>query len=108
VHLTGPISGAYGLGNYKRLSFGVFSPSTEPIFLTSENHDLNHSESYSDRFNTERKMKSGWNRIEIPLALVETAPKGRMLNLNEARTICLFVTELVKSCELQFGDFILY
>jgi hypothetical protein len=75
---------------FKELVFEVFSDNPEPIELDLRIHDRDHNNEYSDRFNRALTIEPGTNRISIALQDVESAPRGRRMNMSRIQALALF------------------
>jgi hypothetical protein len=72
------------------LRLSIFSPNREPISLMLRVHDRLHNNEYEDRFNTVLRLVPGPNKISIPLALIETAPRKRRMDMKRIASIIIF------------------
>jgi hypothetical protein len=86
-------------GRNRIITFEVFSKSAKPISLTVRIDDRGHNAAYHDRFNTDWPIQPK----QIPLSLVENAPKGRRLTLNTVRNIGLVLVKPDGVSKLFFG-----
>jgi hypothetical protein len=75
---------------FQRLVFEVFSELAKPVTLVLRIHDIGHDNDYWDRFNRNLIIEPGANRISIPLREVETAPRGRKMDLSRICGMVLF------------------
>ncbi|MBI5014654.1 MAG: hypothetical protein HZB55_04085 [Deltaproteobacteria bacterium] len=82
---------------YRALRFRLYNPASAPLALTCRVHDEEHQQgdqASEDRFNTRIVAHRGWTDVEIPLAVVQAAPKGRFLDLGRIRGVRFFATRL--------------
>lgn len=77
---------------YLALVIEVENPQPQPLLLNLRMDDRKVRLKYADRFNSVRLLAPGPNRIEIPLALVESAPVRRKFDLGNVRYLCLFLS----------------
>jgi hypothetical protein len=84
---------------FRRLQFHVYNPESEPFEFHFRIHDQLHRANgnrYSDRFNTSLLALPGWSGLEIPLAKVAKAPRGREMDMRKIAGMILFVGKLEK------------
>ncbi len=100
--------------SYGAVRLRVFNPGQAPLLLHFRIHDQYHSHhenihnnSYSDRFNTSFKLKPGWNTLQVSLAKVAHAPKGRLLDLTKIGGMGVFVGKLAKPHTIYVDDVML-
>ena len=74
-----------------------------PIPLTVRIDDLAHNHDYYDRFNRTFSLQPGRNEVRIPLADVQSAPRGRSLDLGQIQTVIAFSANLSEP-----GNLLLY
>lgn len=89
------VSLTYFPGNwvgFKSMHISLFCPDGRPMDITCRIHDKNHKNKYTDRYNGKLMLKYGWNDFIIPLADVEHAPKGRLLDMKQIVNVQFFVT----------------
>jgi len=84
---------------YSSVRLNFFNPSDKTLTLTIRIHDAEHETgsrayAYSDRFNTRVKLIKGWNDITIALDKVESAPRGRKMDLSQVADISFFAIRL--------------
>lgn len=82
---------------YRLLRFRVYNPDSDQFQFYFRIHDQAHRKTgnrYSDRYNTTLVASPGWNELEIPLAKVAQAPKGRNMDLAKIAGLTLFVGKL--------------
>lgn len=82
---------------YRRLRLDLFNPGPAPLDLHIRIHDRHHrgrGGTYRDRFNAVRSVHPGWNDIEVDLAQVERAPRGRAMDMGGIESVGLFATDL--------------
>ncbi len=82
---------------YKTLELSIYNPITQPLSITCRIHDLQHTrgrQTFSDRFNHRFSLSAGWNKIDINLNDVASAPRHRKMDMGEIRELGIFVTSL--------------
>ncbi|MDX1634250.1 MAG: succinyl-CoA synthetase subunit beta [Marinobacter sp.] len=82
---------------YRALRVEVYNPDPQPLTLTLRIHDLQHDrgqQAYRDRFNRRLVLAPGANRFVVPLAEIEQAPAGRMMDMARIRRLGLFASAL--------------
>jgi VanZ family protein len=76
---------------FKELEIAVENPGTQPLELTVRIDDRLHNGSFDDRYNGAFRVAAGARRlIEIPLADIEAAPRGRRFDLEHVGFIAIF------------------
>jgi hypothetical protein len=75
---------------YERLVFDVYSERDTTVALALRIDDARHNNEYGDRFNRKLVIQPGANRVVIPLADVERAPRGRTMDMAHVRGVVLF------------------
>jgi len=79
------------------LHISIFNPSPEPLKVTVRINDKEHfsnGQFYSDRFNRQFILSSGWNNIDIAIADIRNAPETRVMNLRAIRNLGIFTVNL--------------
>lgn len=89
---------------WRALALEIVNPASDSLALHLRIDDLRHDESYEDRFNDVLQLPPGRTVIEIPLASVESAPRGRKLDLGAVRSVELFALNLRAPRELLVED----
>jgi hypothetical protein len=79
---------------WKELVLECTNPGDAPLRLTVRIDDLEHDHHFDDRFNRSFDVNPGRREIRVPLADVEAAPAGRILDLGRVRSVVLFVNRL--------------
>lgn len=82
---------------FRALRFSLYLPEGPPLDLVCRVHDAAHrgrGQAYADRFNRKISVAVGWNDVEIPLAEVRGAPRGRELDLARVEGVGLFAVSL--------------
>jgi hypothetical protein len=87
------------------LSFDCTNPAPTPFRVTVRIDDLDHGQDYHDRFNRAIVLAPGRNTVRIPLADVESAPRGRRLDLSKVRSVGIFAVGLRERRTLRFHEF---
>ncbi len=88
----------YFPGNWsgmKELRFQVFNPD-EPVVLNYRVHDREHqgeNQRYENRYNGRQLLASGWNRIIVPMADIESAPRDRKMDLAHIEGFGFFLVD---------------
>jgi hypothetical protein len=76
---------------YSTLSFDATNVTARTIELSIRVHDAAHNFTFGDRFTRVYTLPAGTRRvIDIPLAEVESAPKGRKMQMNRIRGVIIF------------------
>lgn len=86
--------------DFRHLSLQVYNPDPKPLQLYFRIHDHDHRASgnaYTDRFNTRFLLRQGWNNLQVKLAEVAAAPRGRQLDLSRVAGLNLYVDKLDRS-----------
>ncbi|MCW8929429.1 MAG: hypothetical protein OQL19_04215 [Gammaproteobacteria bacterium] len=82
---------------YKYLTLSLYNPNQDTfnlnIKITDYEHDNNRYSS-DNRFNTQIKLKKGWNHISISLADVMISPKDRKMDMLNISQIGFFTKNL--------------
>lgn len=92
---------------YKGLRFAIFNPEAVPLKIVCKVADRAHDRSghrYKDRFNGPFELRSGWNRILIPMAEIEAAPRGRKMNLRQVTQVSFFAAGLKDKRTIYLDD----
>ena len=65
---------------------------TNKTSLTMRVHDIHHinNNHYSDRFNKKIKQEIGWNRVNVPLNEIKSAPDSRSMDMKSIHNIGVF------------------
>jgi hypothetical protein len=81
---------------YTFLSMDIYNPDVIPLAIKLRIHDSHHekSNSFSDRFNKDIQLESGWNTISIPMESIQKAPATRELDLSSVVTLAIFTMRL--------------
>ncbi len=90
---------------WDRLSFEVYSEIDSTVSLVLRIDDILHDNAYSDRFNRRLVIQPGVNRISIPLAEVEHAPRGRSMELGRVRNVVLFAVRPKEALSVWVDEF---
>ncbi len=80
---------------YKTLELNIYNPQTQPLSITYRIHDRQHAlglQRYNDRYNHRFLLNHGWNKIEINLNDVASAPRHRKMDLGQIRSLGIFVS----------------
>lgn len=83
--------------NYHAVAFSIYNPDKRPVKIVCKIRDHHHDISgyrYNDRFNRSYSIPHGWNRIEIAMADIETAPLNRRMDLARVTGIQVFTVSL--------------
>ena len=76
---------------YAYLHAAIYNESRQPLEITVRINDELHINRYNDRFNRVYLLRTGWNKISIPLERVKNAPKKRKMDLRRIRSFGFFV-----------------
>jgi hypothetical protein len=75
---------------YQTLVFEAYSELQKPVELVLSIHDIGHDTQYGDRFNRDLSIEPGSNRIAIELKDLQSAPRGRQMDLSRMCGLVLF------------------
>ncbi len=92
---------------YKSIKFSVYNTTTQNVDMELKIYDLQHianGYSYSDRFNRELVLEPGWNDFSFTLEEVQSAPKGRLLQLSDLASFSLFLHNLKEPVIMYFDN----
>ena len=92
---------------YDQLSFNLYNPEASALDVRLRINDHAHeigNQEYEDRFNTGLSVEPGWNRFDIALAEVRSAPAQREMDMQTIRRVGLFTTQLTKPALLYLND----
>ena len=84
---------------YTSLNFSVYNPEKEELELHCRIHDVNHHRHgmrFSDRFHQLFTLHPGWNRCQVLLADVRTAPRTRLMDMARIESFAFFVVRQSK------------
>ncbi len=90
---------------YRFLSFEAYSDQDTLISLTLKIEDMDHDETYYDRFNRIVIIKPGANRVVIPLDSVRQAPVSREMDLTSIALFSLFAGRTERPFTVYVDDF---
>lgn len=90
---------------YERLVFEAYSELDSTVTLELRINDARHDNAWADRFNRVLAIRPGANRIEIALAEVERAPRGRTMETDQMRTLVLFAHRPARTFALWLDEF---
>ena len=76
---------------YEAFAFDLYNP-TEDFILRMRIDDNGDCSKHDLRYNLERYVESGWNKISIPLTEIENGPRDRKLNLRAIRRVVIFIS----------------
>ncbi|WP_083608255.1 VanZ family protein [Teredinibacter haidensis] len=93
---------------YKTFSFEVFNPQSEPVKLVTRVHDRSHNNKHNDRFNRTYTLAPGYQKIEIPIAKIMSAPKGRDMRMDRVRAVMFYSYKLQEEQILYFDNIRLF
>ena len=92
---------------YQQLVMTIFNPRSSPLKITCRIHDQAHSraahQDHSDRFNQSYQLQPGWNRINISMQAVASAPVGRTMDMQHIDNLQLFVSDLASAAVIYIG-----
>lgn len=102
VQLTFPSGGYAGVattpprGNwkpFKHLVVPVYSLGDQPVRLNLRVHDFGYKGNAEDRFNAEVVLAPGANELRFAVKSIQTAPQGRVMELDEVGYVSLSSSE---------------
>jgi len=95
---------------YRKLNISLLNSYDEELILNIKITDWQHDEkkqAYNNRYNTQVKLKTGWNQISLPLAEVIQGPKNREMDIKNISRISFFMTNLADDKVLYIEQIIL-
>ena len=75
---------------FRRLVVTATNPDPRPLSLVVRIDDERHNQEYTDRYNGRFMMGPGRDEIRVSLEAVETAPRGRTLDLSRVSEVVIF------------------
>jgi VanZ family protein len=90
---------------YNALHFSVYSTDKYPVTINLKIYDSQHISNgynFSDRFNRELILRSGWNDFDIPVKDILEAPHDRLMDLANIVSVSLFLDHLNDSMTIYF------
>ena len=92
---------------YSFIKFDIYNPGEELTIICriNDREHREHGNVYQDRFNKEIILISGWNNIQIDLAIVRNAPATRRMNLKNVLNWAIFTVKLPEK-RIVFLDYI--
>ncbi len=93
--------------DFEYFSFNIYSIYTDDQYISIRINDEHHEQteqSYYDRFNKQLTIHKGWNKVNIPLATLQHAPKHRDMDLSKIYRLMLFYVELDEPHQLVIDD----
>ena len=90
---------------YKYIEIVAYNPDDNDVKLDVRVHDLEHVEhksEYSDRYNSNLKLKPGWNTFKILLGEIKTAPRKREMDMQHIHQVIFFFPHLTNPKTLLF------
>jgi hypothetical protein len=85
---------------YRSFVLSYANPSSTSYEVNVRIDDMRHNNEHTDRFNGTYQIAPGRHEIRIPLADVESAPRGRRLDLANVRTVVVFAYKLDTTREI--------
>lgn len=82
---------------YRHLVFDLFNPQSREMSVTIRIDDSQNAWNYADRYNQAFSLKSGSNRIRIPLETLMTSGTARKMNLEKIHKFMLFLVRPQKA-----------
>lgn len=87
------------------LEKGILEGGLETLNIVIKIFDRFHNHHwYDDRFHRKVTLRPGWQRIKIPISLIETAPRNRVMPLDKVAAIQLFSVDLPSKCTFFIDD----
>jgi VanZ family protein len=90
---------------YVSLEFDVFSEEAAPWKIMVRINDRKHNEQHDDRYNGNFLLQKGFNHVSISLDKVESAPKGREMDMSAIDVFCIFSSRLKEPRILYVDNF---
>lgn len=78
--------------DYKAFRFDIYNPNERELRITVRIDDRKDYPNYEDRYNKDFILKSGMNRMRIPLYTLVTSGTDRKLNLKKIYRVFIFMT----------------
>lgn len=75
---------------YNDLVVELFYDKPQPVNLVLRVHDRRHDQDFYDRYNQKIIIVPGFNRVIVPLRLVQLAPRGRKMDMHKISGVVLF------------------
>ncbi|MDH5229632.1 MAG: VanZ family protein [Gammaproteobacteria bacterium] len=94
--------------DYSNMVLEIMSSETETFELMFRVHDHMHNFEYDDRYNAILKIKPGINIYDIPLQTIQSAPNGRLMQLENIAGIVLFKADVKNPIQIELKKFILH
>jgi hypothetical protein len=91
--------------DYRFLRFAVYSTLSDSINISIRIDDAHHNQKYTDRFGRMLTIAPGNNDIRINLDDIESAPKGRKMDMKKIKLVLLFGSKSLKGDSLYFDNF---
>lgn len=86
---------------WHRLVLDLDNPSGTELALTCRIHDARHNQQYSDRFNRRFMLWPGRQQLQIDMAAVAVAPRGRAMDMSAIHFPMCFAIDLAKPRDLR-------
>mgnify|MGYP002716951710 FL=1 len=90
--------GPYGdWSKYTYLTMDFYNPDEAPLMVVLKISDRQHdagNNRFDDRFNRRLNLNPGWNKIQIALDEIRSAPRKREMQMDEISGFALFVDKL--------------
>ncbi|MCH9699134.1 MAG: VanZ family protein [Gammaproteobacteria bacterium] len=83
----------------RKLNISLYNPDKRSLWVTIRIHDVQHTdgfEEYTDRYNRNFLLLSGWNHLGIDLEEVRKSPLHRKMDMSRIRGVGLFAMSLPK------------
>jgi len=96
--------------NYEYLSLTFLNKSDAPVMLEVRIHDVQHDNSYQDRFNTKLNIKPGESTIKVPLEDIRSLGRRwpvRRMNLQQISQLQLFTSTENNQLLVYLADIVL-
>ncbi len=88
---------------YAALSLLMVNRAPTPLTVGIRIDDARHNNERTDRYDGSFTLVPGPNRIEIPLSAVVSAPRGRLLDIAQIRTVRIFAGSLTEPRQVLIG-----
>jgi hypothetical protein len=91
--------------DYSAFSFVMASADNRSLRVTVRISDRSHTNEYRDRFNKNFVVTDEPQRITIPTSIIESAPRGRAMKMDEITLILVFISDPGGDEKLLLDDF---
>ncbi len=90
---------------YNRFCFDAFLEGSLPLKMTIRVHDINHNDTFQDRYNMGFVLMPGNNHLTFALEDIRKAPRGRETDMRGMAGIMIFSYKLKEPRTVYFDNF---